>query len=155
MLQFSIPYSSVLYCHFRFGMMLRRRSFILWVLGLVVSCQWRLTINLTIMSSGEAFYCEKTLSFPLNITSKSQNDFSSRRDTIIITIGNCGTSFFAGFAIFSILGHMAWRKGVPVGQVADSGTSCLACHVISLSSDILYSSAIKMFSHPCSSKASA
>lgn len=44
------------------------------------------------------------------------------RDTLIITIGNCSTSFFAGFAIFSILGHMAWRKGVPVAEVADTGT---------------------------------
>lgn len=43
------------------------------------------------------------------------------RDTLIITIGNCSTSFFAGFAIFSILGHMAWRKGVPVAEVADTG----------------------------------
>lgn len=44
------------------------------------------------------------------------------RDTLIITIGNCSTSFFAGFAIFSILGHMAWRKGVLVAEVADTGT---------------------------------
>lgn len=46
------------------------------------------------------------------------------RDTLIITIGNCSTSFFAGFAIFSILGHMAWKKGVPVGEVADTGRYC-------------------------------
>ncbi len=84
--------------------------------------------------------------FSWNITLKYQNNWSSRRDTIIITIGNCGTSFFAGFAIFSILGHMAWKKGVPVGQVADSGTSCLVSHVTSFSSDIYpYSSAINVF----------
>lgn len=45
----------------------------------------------------------------------------SLRDTLIIAIGNCSTSFFAGFAIFSILGHMAWKKRVPVAEVADSG----------------------------------
>lgn len=44
------------------------------------------------------------------------------RDTLIITTGNCSTSFFAGFAIFSILGHMAWKKGVLVAEVADTGS---------------------------------
>jgi len=63
-------------------------------------------------------------------------NFFSCRDTLIITIGNCATSFFAGFAIFSILGHMAWRKGVPVGQVADTGTACLACFLPVLTSRI-------------------
>lgn len=52
---------------------------------------------------------------------KYQSSFDFR-DTLIITTGNCTTSFFSGFAIFSILGHMAWRKGVPVGEVADTGT---------------------------------
>ncbi|XP_075598862.1 sodium-dependent proline transporter-like isoform X2 [Balearica regulorum gibbericeps] len=43
------------------------------------------------------------------------------RDTLIIAIGNCCTSFFTGFAIFSVLGHRAWRKQVPVDSVADIG----------------------------------
>lgn len=54
------------------------------------------------------------------------------RDTLIITTGNCTTSFFAGFAIFSILGHMAWRKGVPVGEVADTGTHLFLCVCVDL-----------------------
>ncbi|XP_078514798.1 sodium-dependent proline transporter-like [Lissotriton helveticus] len=53
----------------------------------------------------------------------SYNKFNNNviRDTLVIAIGNCCTSFFAGFAIFSVLGHMAWKKKVPVGEVADSG----------------------------------
>uniref|UniRef100_H3D2K3 Solute carrier family 6 member 7 n=1 Tax=Tetraodon nigroviridis TaxID=99883 RepID=H3D2K3_TETNG len=54
------------------------------------------------------------------------------RDTLIITIGNCSTSFFAGFAIFSILGHMAWKKGVPVAEVADTGTPETFSQTVSL-----------------------
>ncbi|KAG7280214.1 hypothetical protein CRUP_037575 [Coryphaenoides rupestris] len=57
----------------------------------------------------------------LSMASYNKFDNNVIRDTLIITVGNCSTSFFAGFAIFSILGHMAWRKGVPVGEVADTG----------------------------------
>ncbi|XP_006628207.3 sodium-dependent proline transporter [Lepisosteus oculatus] len=57
----------------------------------------------------------------LSMASYNKFDNNVIRDTLVITIGNCSTSFFAGFAIFSILGHMAWRKNVPVGKVADTG----------------------------------
>ncbi|KAJ4929816.1 hypothetical protein JOQ06_018837 [Pogonophryne albipinna] len=57
----------------------------------------------------------------LSMASYNKFDNNVIRDTLIITGGNCCTSFFAGFAIFSILGHMAWKKGVPVGEVADTG----------------------------------
>ncbi|KAL7390423.1 hypothetical protein ABVT39_020922 [Epinephelus coioides] len=57
----------------------------------------------------------------LSMASYNKFDNNVIRDTLIITTGNCSTSFFAGFAIFSILGHMAWKKGVPVGEVADTG----------------------------------
>ncbi|XP_068787041.1 sodium-dependent proline transporter-like [Struthio camelus] len=57
----------------------------------------------------------------LSMASYNKFDNNVIRDTLVIAIGNCCTSFFAGFAIFSVLGHMAWAKQVPVGDVADSG----------------------------------
>ena len=44
------------------------------------------------------------------------------RDTMIVCFGNCLTSIFAGFAIFSVLGFMAGQIGVKVPDVAVDGT---------------------------------
>jgi len=43
------------------------------------------------------------------------------RDTVIIACVNSGTSFLAGFAIFSALGFMAKEQGVEVSDVAEKG----------------------------------
>ncbi len=57
--------------------------------------------------------------------------FSLHRDSILIPIINCVTSFYAGFAIFSVLGFMAEAKNVNVEDVAASGECdsafCIAC----------------------------
>ncbi|NXX13854.1 SC6A7 protein, partial [Podargus strigoides] len=57
------------------------------------------------------------------LSTASHNRFDNNviRDTLAIAIGNCCTSILAGFAVFAVLGHMAWRRGVPVGSVAHSG----------------------------------
>jgi len=39
------------------------------------------------------------------------------KDALIITIGNCAFSLFAGFAVFGTLGYMAHSTGQPVSQV--------------------------------------
>ena len=45
------------------------------------------------------------------MTMASYNEFNNNilRDTLIVSIGNCFSSVFAGFGVFSFLGHMAYR----------------------------------------------
>jgi len=50
---------------------------------------------------------------------KIDNNFA--RDTLIVTIGNCLTSFFSGFVIFGMLGAMAKITGQSVEDLTDSG----------------------------------
>ena len=40
---------------------------------------------------------------------------------MIVAIGNCLTSFFAGFVIFSAIGYMADQQGKAVPDVVTSG----------------------------------
>lgn len=45
----------------------------------------------------------------------------SPRDTFILCLVNGGSSFVAGFAIFSVLGFMSYEQGVPISEVAATG----------------------------------
>ena len=52
------------------------------------------------------------------------------RDALIVPIVNCGTSFGAGFVIFSIVGFLAHKAELPVDEVVTSGNKimCLSKH---------------------------
>ena len=57
--------------------------------------------------------------FTMASFNKIDNNFA--RDTLIVTIGNCLTSFFSGFVIFGMLGAMANLTEQSVEDLADSG----------------------------------
>lgn len=43
------------------------------------------------------------------------------RDSVMIPLINCFTSFFCGFVVFSVIGFMAVQAGLPVDKVITSG----------------------------------
>ncbi|KAL4227005.1 sodium neurotransmitter symporter (SNF) [Mactra antiquata] len=57
------------------------------------------------------------------IALSSYNRFHNNilRDSLIVSLGNCMTSIFGGFVIFSYVGHMAAQLKVSVDHVADDG----------------------------------
>ncbi|VDI73220.1 solute carrier family 6 (neurotransmitter transporter, amino acid) member 5/7/9/14 [Mytilus galloprovincialis] len=57
------------------------------------------------------------------ITMASYNNFHNNayRDAMLVPIINCGTSIFAGFVIFSVLGFMAHTAGTTVDEVVKQG----------------------------------
>ncbi|XP_069130755.1 sodium- and chloride-dependent glycine transporter 1-like isoform X2 [Argopecten irradians] len=57
------------------------------------------------------------------VTMASYNKFNNNiyRDALIVPIINCGTSIFAGFVIFSVLGFMANQTGSTIEDVVSQG----------------------------------
>jgi hypothetical protein len=43
------------------------------------------------------------------------------RDSLIVSFGNIGTSLFAGFVIFCIIGYLAKELDMPIDKVVDQG----------------------------------
>ncbi|XP_058840189.1 sodium- and chloride-dependent glycine transporter 1 [Topomyia yanbarensis] len=57
----------------------------------------------------------------VNMASYNQFKNNTKFDAILIPIVNCGTSIFAGFVVFSVLGYLSHQTGLPVSTVATGG----------------------------------
>ena len=59
----------------------------------------------------------------VTLSSYSKFRNNAQRDAIMVSFINCGTSFFAGFSVFSILGYMAKTEGKDISEVVASGSA--------------------------------
>lgn len=57
----------------------------------------------------------------VNMASYNKFRNNTQFDSLFIPIMNCGTSIFAGFVVFSVLGYMANISGLPVSSVVAGG----------------------------------
>uniref|UniRef100_A0A671MMD7 Transporter n=1 Tax=Sinocyclocheilus anshuiensis TaxID=1608454 RepID=A0A671MMD7_9TELE len=70
------------------------------------------------------------LGYLSSLGSYNQYNNNCYRDSFFLCFLNSGTSFLGGFAIFSVLGHMAQEQGVDISLVAESGPGLvfIVCH---------------------------
>ncbi|PNF19249.1 Sodium-dependent noradrenaline transporter [Cryptotermes secundus] len=61
--------------------------------------------------------------FGVHLSYASYNTFHNNclRDCLVTTAVNCFTSFFSGFVIFTYLGFMSHKQGIPISSVATEG----------------------------------
>jgi len=73
--------------------------------------------------AGQQIFFSLSLCQGVMPTLSSFNDFHSPclTNTLVVVVVNCVTSFWVGFPIFALLGHLAHSLGVPVDKVMDSG----------------------------------
>ena len=131
-----------LWCHCRCGWRQDLRSSSPTVLEQVLWLSWgaTTTIRTTATSKAQAYpQCTRAgmqrplrskhfLSFTLENTCKNEGWLENvsppgfYRDSLWLCLLNSGTSLVAGFTVFSVLGFMAQEQGVPIAEVAESGT---------------------------------
>ena len=102
--------------------------------GAVDGLNFYLTPNFAALADGEVWFAAIsqiafTLSLGMSIMfaygsyNPKQEDINN--NAIITSLANCGTSFFAGFAVFSTLGYLALQLNQPIDKVAGASV-CLA-----------------------------
>uniref|UniRef100_A0A671QRD1 Solute carrier family 6 member 22, tandem duplicate 1 n=1 Tax=Sinocyclocheilus anshuiensis TaxID=1608454 RepID=A0A671QRD1_9TELE len=83
----------------------------------------RLTDPQVWMDAGTQIFYSYALCIGCLTALGSYNKYNNNcyKDCVYLCLLNSGTSFVAGFAIFSVLGFMAFEQGVDISMVAESG----------------------------------
>ncbi|RLG62467.1 sodium-dependent transporter, partial [archaeon] len=98
--------------------------------GAIKGLNYYLTPNFAALKNPETWLAAYgQIFFTLSLAMGTQIVYSSylerrtdvNNNAIVTALANCGTSFFAGFAVFSVLGFAAQALGVPVPEVTKGG----------------------------------
>lgn len=98
--------------------------------GAIEGLKFYLTPNFSMLLDGKVWLAAYgQVFFSLSLAMGTMIVYSSHlarksditNNAFIISLADCGTSFFAGFAVFSILGYLAQAMGVAVPDVTGSG----------------------------------
>ncbi|KAM9814177.1 sodium- and chloride-dependent GABA transporter 2-like [Neosynchiropus ocellatus] len=75
------------------------------------------------MDAGTQIFYSYAICLGCLTTLGSYNKYNNNcyRDSFFLCLLNSGTSFIAGFAIFSVLGYMSQKQGLDIASVAESG----------------------------------
>ena len=79
-------------------------------------------ISVWVAAANQIFYSlGPTFGGLVTLSSYNKFDNNCHRDALLVAFLNCGTSVFAGFVVFSIIGFMAHETGQNVPDVIKSG----------------------------------
>lgn len=95
--------------------------------GAIDGLNYYLSTTLDKITSGDVWFAAfSQIAFTLSLGMAGMYAYGSfiakrgdvNNNAAVTSLGNCGTSFFAGFAVFSVVGFLMHALSVPVGEVA-------------------------------------